>query len=104
MDNIIILTASVCFAIGVWDTQFNKFKLMCTFDTCTNCAGANAGSFNPFQQEDSNHDFREDSTTAQSSAKTVSCEVHQRGTKGCQLHWIPREVKAGCNPLGANQK
>jgi len=43
----------------------------------------------------------EDSTTAQSSAKTVSCEVHQRGTNGCQLHWVAREVKAGHNPLGA---
>jgi len=74
---------------------------MCTIDTCTNCAGANAGSFNTFEQEDHGNDLREDSTTAQSSTKTVSCEVHQRGTKGCQLHWVAREVKAGHDPLGA---
>jgi len=100
VENIVILTF-VCSTIGDWGTQFNNFKLMCTFDACTNCAGANTGSFNTFKQEDRSNDFREDSTTAQSSAKTVSCEVHQRGTNGCQLHWVAREVKAGHDSLGA---
>ena len=57
MENIIILTF-VCSTIGDWGTQFNKFKLVCTFDACTNWAGANTGSFNTFEQEDSSNDFR----------------------------------------------